>query len=159
MFDEPEALSPIVAELYRWWYERLGVPGNRLFVDSFMLLDLWWTLRAGAVPYWSVFPVQSSLAALRRYLDDAEPYDRVDLALFCHGVESAGIATADQWRAVGGTFSGVDLRRYPRDFRTFFAFPDVLRRADPLHPIPAPLSVAAFDDYRNSRRYRSISSA
>jgi hypothetical protein len=96
--------------------------------------------------------------ALQRYLAETEPYDRIDLALFCHGVESAGIATIAQWREIGGSFSGLDPRRYPRDFGTFFAFSAALRRGQ-RHPIPEPMSVADFEDYRNSRRYRSISSA
>ena len=152
-FDEPEDLSPLVAELYRRWYRGRGLPGDRLFVDSFMLLDPWWTLRAGAVPYWSVFPVQPSLAALHHYLDDAEPYDHIHLALFCHGVRSAGIASADQWREllgrarISGTFAGVSPRRYPRDFRTFFEFSDVLRRVAPRHQMPEPMPLATFDAF------------
>src|SRR2546426_1021767 len=33
VFEQPEAMSPLVADLYRWWYERLGVADNRLVVD------------------------------------------------------------------------------------------------------------------------------
>jgi hypothetical protein len=70
-FDSPEALSAPVAELYRGWYRRLGRPADRLLVESFMLVDPWWTLRAGLVPYWSMFPVRPSLDGLHAYLDDA----------------------------------------------------------------------------------------
>jgi hypothetical protein len=152
-FDEPEDLSPLVADLYRWWYRRRGLPGNRLFVDSFILLDPWWTLRAGAVPYWSVFPVQPSLTALEKYLGDAEPYDHIQLALFCHGVESAGVAAAGQWQEVlnrarvTGTFAGVSPRRYPRDFRTFFGFQAALRRVRPRRQLPEPLPLTGFDEF------------
>ncbi|MFF5292033.1 hypothetical protein [Paractinoplanes globisporus] len=152
-FDEPESLSAPVAELYRAWYRQRGLPGNRLYVDSFMLLDPWWTLRAGAVPYWSVFPVQPSLAQLHRYLDTTEPYEHIQLALFCHGAESAGLTTADEWRrllsraTVEGTFAGVSPNRYPRDFRTFFGFQDALRAVRPRQPMPEPLPVTALDDF------------
>jgi hypothetical protein len=150
-FDEPEDLSAPVADLYRDWYRQRGLPGDRLFVDSFMLLDPWWTLRAGAVPYWSVFPVEPSLDELHRYLDTAEPYDHIQLALFCHGADTVGMATADQWRGllararVSGTFAGISPRRYPRDFRTFFGFQDALRAVEPRHPMPGPLPVGALD--------------
>lgn len=153
VFAEPEDLSPLVADLHRWWYARLGRPVDRLFVDSFMLLDPWWTLRASAVPYWTVFPVESALSGLHRYLDTAEPYDQIRLALFCHGVESVGMAGAGQWRAlldrarVDGRFAGVSPRRYPRDFRTFFDFSAALRRFTPRHPIPAPLPLADLDAF------------
>jgi hypothetical protein len=156
-FDEPEDLSPLVADLYRAWYRRRGLPGDRLFVDSFMLLDPWWTLRAAAVPYWSVFPVEPSLAALNRYLDTTEPYDHIQLALFCHGADTVGMATAEQWRdllkraTVAGTFAGVSPRRYPRDFRTFFGFQDSLRAVEPRHPIPEPLPVATLEDFLRGR--------
>ena len=28
VFDEPEALSPLVADLYRWWYRSAGCPAT-----------------------------------------------------------------------------------------------------------------------------------
>ena len=37
VFDEPEALSPLVADLYRWWYRERGLPSDRLLVESFIL--------------------------------------------------------------------------------------------------------------------------
>src|SRR6266436_5301170 len=36
VFEQPEDMSPLVADLYRWWYQRLGVTDNRLVVDSFI---------------------------------------------------------------------------------------------------------------------------
>jgi hypothetical protein len=36
-FDEPEDVSPLVADLYRWWYAQRGLPATRLLVDSFMM--------------------------------------------------------------------------------------------------------------------------
>src|SRR6266511_2739740 len=30
VFDQPEDMSPLVADLYRWWYERLGIADNHL---------------------------------------------------------------------------------------------------------------------------------
>jgi hypothetical protein len=147
-FDGPEDLSAPVAELYRWWYREREMPATRLVIDSFMLLDPWWTLRAGAVPYWSVFPVEPSLAMLRDYLDRTEPYDHLHLGLFCHGVESAGMASAAQWRQlldrarVAGAFAGVSPERYPNDPMTFFRFRSAIRSLDRRHPMPEPLSVA-----------------
>ncbi|MEV6495012.1 hypothetical protein AB0M20_41285, partial [Actinoplanes sp. NPDC051633] len=147
-FDDAEDLSGPVAELYRGWYARRGLPADRLVVDSFMLLDPWWTLRAGAVPYWSVFPVEPSLSRLRRYLDKAEPYDHLHLGLFCHGVESAGMASAAQWRdvlsraRVSGSFAGVSPRRYPNDPLTFFRFRSAIRDLDRKLPMPPPLTLA-----------------
>jgi hypothetical protein len=118
-FDDPEDVSPLVAGLYRWWYRRRGLPADRLLIASFILTEPWWALRTGAVPYWTTFPVQRSADALDRYLDHTDGYDFIHVALFCHGVESVGLAPADRWRAVlrrarvAGTFAGVAPDRYP----------------------------------------------
>lgn len=43
-----------------------------------------------------------------------DPFDFIDLMVFCHGVESVGLASIEQWRAVlaqaraDGRFAGVD---------------------------------------------------
>jgi hypothetical protein len=152
-FDEPQDLSPLVAELYRWWYRQRGIPDSRLLVDSFMLLDPWWTLRTGAVPYWTVFPVQPAIEALRRYLDTTEPYARLQVGLFCHGVHSVGMATTDQWRdvlrraTVAGAFAGVSPKRYPSDPQTFFNFQRALRAVPERHPLAQPLSLSTFEAF------------
>jgi hypothetical protein len=152
-FDGPDDLSPAVAELYRWWYRRRGLPAGRLLVESFILLDPWWTLRTGAVPYWSFFPVQPSIEALHRYLDGADPYDFLHLSLFCHGVHSVGMATADQWRgllrraSLAGTFAGVAPSRYPSDLGTFFSFQVALRAIPDRFPLPDPMPLAAVEEF------------
>jgi hypothetical protein len=121
VYDEPEDLSPLVADLYRW--------------------------------YWTTFPVQPSLDNLAGYLDRTEAFDRMHLALFCHGVDSVGGVTADQWRdllrraRVDGSFAGVRPDRYPSDPRTFFEFPRALRAIPERHPLPAPLEFPAFADF------------
>jgi hypothetical protein len=153
VYDEPEDLSPLVANLYRWWYAERGLPGGRLLIDSFMLLDPWWTLRTGSVPYWTAFPVQPSLDGLHHYLDDAEPYDMMHLGLFCHGVDSVGMVTIEQWRhvldraRVAGSFAGVSPRRYPSDPLTFFGFQRALRAIPQRHPLPQPLSLATVTQF------------
>jgi hypothetical protein len=157
-FDEPEDLSPAVADLYRGWYRERGLPADRLFVDSFMLLDPWWTLRTGSVPYWTAFPVRPSLDGLHRYLDRSDPYDHIRLALFCHGVDSAGLATAAQWRElldrarVGGTFAGVSPGRYPSDLSTFFGYQAALRAVPDRHPLPAPLTLDRVESFLAERQ-------
>jgi hypothetical protein len=163
-FDEPEDLSPLVADLYRWWYRRRDLPADRLLIDSFMLLDPWWTLRTGGVPYWTAFPVQPSLDGLHRYLDHADPYDHVHLGLFCHGVESVGMATADQWRGVlrragtAGVFAGVSPSRYPSDPRTFFGYRQALRAIPDRRPMPPPLSTSALQEFlrETAGRYPNV---
>ncbi|MBA2817326.1 hypothetical protein [Candidatus Pantoea persica] len=38
-YEDPEALSFMVAEIYRDWYLAAGVHATRLTVDSFLLMD------------------------------------------------------------------------------------------------------------------------
>ncbi|MFE9651821.1 hypothetical protein [Micromonospora sp. NPDC006431] len=150
VFDQPEDLSPLIADLYRWWYRQRTLPANRLLIDSFILFDPRWTLLTGSVPYWTAFPVQPSLAGLRRYLDSGDDYDYLHLALFCHGVDSVGIATVEQWREllqrarVAGAFAGVSPGRYPNDPYTFFGYQRALRTIPDRHPLPRPLSLTAI---------------
>jgi hypothetical protein len=123
-FDHPERLSPAVADLYRSWYETRGLAANRLLAETFLLLEPWWALRSGSVPYWMAFNTMSSQESLQHYLDTSAPYDEIRLMLFSHGVDSIGLAGLDDWDQVlhrarkVGTFLGADRNAYPRDFAT-----------------------------------------
>jgi hypothetical protein len=160
VFDDPQDLSPLVADLHRWWYRRRRLPADRLLVESFILLDPWWALRTGGVPYWTTFPVEPSAAALADYLDRSDPYGFMHLTLFCHGVESVGLATADRWRAllaradVAGSFTGVRPERYPRDLATFFTYPRALRAIPARYPIPEPLPLHTLDTFLADHAHR-----
>jgi len=74
IFDDPEHLSPLVAELYRSRLRARGLPAERLLVESFALMAPRWALRSGSVPFWLTFNTEPSAACLERYLDQAEPY-------------------------------------------------------------------------------------
>jgi hypothetical protein len=144
-FDEPEDPSPLVAELYRFWYRTRGLEGNRLVVDSFILMDPWWTLHLGAVPFWMKFNTETSANALERYLDEVEPYDEIHLMLFAHGVSSIGLTPIERWRALldrarrQGRFVGVDEKAYPADFATFARYHPAIRAIPGRHPLPPAL--------------------
>ncbi len=49
-YEQPEALSFVVAEIYRDWYLAAGVLPTRLTVDSFILLDPWCSMQQQAIP-------------------------------------------------------------------------------------------------------------
>jgi hypothetical protein len=152
VFTQPEDLSPLVAELYRWWYRERGLDSHRLIVESFILLEPWWMLRAGAIPFWMVFNKEPSLAAVERYLDEAEPFDDIALTLFSHGVDSVGLPSIERWARVlgrargGGRFVGVDPAAFPRDFAAFLRFHRDLA-VSPRWPIPAPLTLTQLDAF------------
>jgi hypothetical protein len=159
-FADPQDLSPLVADLYRWWYQQRGLPANRLLVESFILLEPWWALRTGCVPYWTTFPVEPAAEALADYLNQSDPYDFIHLTLFCHGVESLGLAPIDRWQALlrkarrAGAFAGVTPHRYPRDLATFFAYQGALRAITARYPIPQPLPLEALEEFLNHQGHR-----
>ena len=121
-FDSPDAPSGPVAELYREWYASRGLDAASLLVGSFVLMEPWWCLRAGLVPYWTSFPVEHAAETLERYLDGATPYDDIHAMLFSHGIDSLGLAPIDRWRLIlararrSSGFVGVDTKAFPRDF-------------------------------------------
>jgi hypothetical protein len=160
VFTEPEAMSPLVADLYRWWYRERGSDSRRMIVESFILLEPWWTLRTGAAPFWMVFNKEPSLAALERYLDGAEPFDEIALTLFSHGVDSVGLPSIERWAAVldrarhEGRFVGVDRKAFPRDFAVFLRFHRDLAAMTARCPMPAPLTLAGLDAFLRSNGQR-----
>ena len=151
-FDAADDLSPLVAGLYRWWYRRLGRAADRLFVESFVLIDPYWVLRAGAVPYWATFNAEPGLERLARYLEDADPYDLIEATLVSNGTSTPGVAGPDEWRPVlakarRGALAGVDPARFPSDLAVFTRYRDTLRSTRPRQPLPFPLRPADVEAF------------
>jgi hypothetical protein len=162
-FYEPEHLSPLVADLYRWWYGKRRMPANRLLVESFIVMEPYWTLRTGSVPFWMKFNMQPSLDWLHQYLDDSPPYDDINLMLFAHGVEGIRSPTIDKWKAAlgrarrRGQFIGVEEDKYPRDFAVFGRYHrDIQTKIPARYPMPGPLSIHQLKEFldQTDRDYR-----
>jgi hypothetical protein len=163
-FKEPEDLSPVVADLYQWWNRRRGIAERRLLVESFILMEPYWTLRGGAIPFWMVFNKSPSADALRAYLkNEREILDEIYLMLFSHGVDSIGLVTIDEWRRIitagsrAAYFVGVDERAYPRDFAVFVRYYEALIQSfQARYPIPAPLTTDGLEEFlrQTDGRYR-----
>jgi hypothetical protein len=154
VFEEPEDPSPLVADLYRWWYRRRRIPANRLLVWSFVVLEPHWTLRTGSVPFWMKFNMEPSLEAVERYLDGTDAFDEIHLALFQHGVEAVGLPAKERWQALldrasrRGTTLGVDLDEYPLDFPHYARYDEAVRdHIAARYPLPAPLPLDDFDGF------------
>ena len=150
-FQHPEDLSPWVAEFYRWWNKRRDIETTRLLVESFVVMEPFWVVRTGSVPFWMVFNVEPSACALADYLAGTKAFEEIFLMLF-HGVDSIGLAGVERWRAllagrtpwrIGG-YTAV----YPRDFAVFVRYHDDLRRKVKAHyPLPAPIALKDFDEF------------
>lgn len=157
VFDEPEHPSPLIAELYRWWYRQRGFDANRLFVESFVAHEPYWTLRTGSVPFWMKFNMEPSAEWIEQYLDTADPYDEIYLTLFSHGVEAVGFVPIERWREViarakkGGDFIGVEEDKYPHDFGVFARYHKEIREKIPArYPLPGPLTLEQLEGYLES---------
>jgi hypothetical protein len=154
VFDHPEHLSPLVADLYRWWYAQRHLMANRLLVESFIVMEPWWAVHTGSVPFWTAFNTEPSAAALEHYLDDVDPFDEIFLMLFSHGVESVGLTPIARWQAIlrrarqHGDFLGVDIKAYPRDFAIFTNYHRAVQRQIVARYLrPNPLTLGQLDAF------------
>lgn len=123
-FDDHRDLSPFVADRYRDRYAARDRSVDRLLVQSFALVEPWWTIRTGSVPYWTAFNTRPDVEFLESYLEESDPYDEIRTTLFSHGMESAGLASIAEWRDVLSNardeygFVGVDTEEFPYDVET-----------------------------------------
>lgn len=153
-FDDPRDLSPFVAELYRDRYDRRGRGTDRLLVQSFALVEPWWTIRTGSVPYWAAFNTRPDAEFLESYLDRVDAYDDIRATLFSHGVDSAGLAPVERWQAVieraedRSGFVGVDTEAYPYDVETHVRYhEDLPGEIDDRYPHPPSMGFDRFASF------------
>jgi hypothetical protein len=160
VFSEPDDPSPLVADLYRWWYQQRQMQVSRLLVESFVDLEPWWVLRTGSVPFWMLFNEAASADALEHYLDDTDPYDFIHLMLFQNGLEGPGMPPVSRWQELldrslkWGTFLGVDPDKHPHDFASRLHYPAELRRLPARYPMPEPLSLAQLEAFLEESGHR-----
>ena len=161
VFEEPEAMSPLVADLHRWWNEHRGLSSTRLLVDSFILMEPYWCLGTGSIPFWMVFNTEGSFGALQSYLS-TRVFEAVYPTLFSHGVDSIGLPSMADWRrlvehaSVRSKFLGVDPTAFPRDFAVYARYhDDLLKTVRERYALPPPLTLGQLDQFldRHARRY------
>lgn len=69
-------------------------------VESFIVMEPYWAVRTGSVPFWMVFNKQPSAEALEAYLEARDPFEEIYMMLFFHGVESIGLVPIERWRGI-----------------------------------------------------------
>lgn len=153
-FQETGQLSPVVADLYRWWYRRRGLGDGRLVAECFFLLDPWWSLATGSVPYWMVFNTSESVEDLERYVEARDPFDHIGMMLLSNAVEAIGDVDVAQARRVlararvEGRFLGFDPRKHPQDMASMARYRPALEAwTDERPPMPEPLSLGEVEAF------------
>lgn len=159
-FPEPQSLSPLVADLYRWWYAARGIPADRLLAESFIVLEPWWTLVTGSVPFWMEFNMEPSLEALRGYLDSSAPFREIWMMLFNHGVEAVGLPTIDSWEEVlarateKGGWVGADTPEFPMDYAQFARYHTEIQKLPGRYPLPDALTLGNLAEFLDAHGHR-----
>ncbi|HVT22477.1 MAG TPA: hypothetical protein VHE57_13935 [Mycobacteriales bacterium] len=147
-FDAPDALGPVVADVYRDWYARSGTSPSRLLAETFICVEPTWALATRTVPLWLSFGTEPALETFVKYLGDGARFDQVALTLFAHGVRSAGYAAPDRWQQaaahhdIPATLAGVDRGSWPADFATLAAYADALYDLAPPGDLPELLTLS-----------------
>jgi hypothetical protein len=123
-------------------------------VESYVQWDPLWTLRLGAVPFWSRFNMEPAYEELERYLSNTEPYHYIHLNLFSQGLWSPGVVPVSRWRelvesaaSLGGDVIGVDEDAYPLDTGSTLRFQPAFASLPPRHAMPPPLHVDDIDRF------------
>lgn len=158
-FPEPQALSPFVADLYARWYNEWGRRSPPLLAESFILIEPYWALRTGCLPYWMVFNTEDSAAGLERFLAKRRKFDTIHMNLFSNGLAAPGQAPIERWQAIlaqarkQGKFLGIDAKAYPADFASLGRVNRALRALPDRYALPAPISLDALRRFANARRH------
>jgi len=161
--EQPEQLSVFVADFYREWYGRIGIPPKRLLAASFMLLDPWLALKTGSVPFWLVFNAKTSVDALHDYLNDGAAFDEIFITLFPNGVEAVGQATMADWQGVldrarnHGGLLGVDRDRFPADLATMVRYSKAIEALPKRAAMPGALPFRKVMEFASNQSQAGVS--
>ena len=153
VFDEPEAPSFFIADLYRWWFRKNNQPANRLLVECFALIEPWLSLETGLVPFWLAFNTEPSARALEIYLKGKRSFDEIYLMLMSNGLQGIGQVPIRRWKSLLGyarknaRFLGLNEKKYPMDFASFVRYEDDLKKIRVSPETVPTLTLAELDQF------------
>jgi len=152
-FVDPEHLSPLIADLYRWWYKKRGISSSRLLVETFNVVEPWWTLGTGSTPFWIVFNTEPSAASIEAYLQQAPAFDHIHLMILSHGVAGPGVTPIERWQSIldrackEGSFIGLKEEKYPQDIAVFMRYNRELQKLPDRYPMPAAMQLDQLESF------------
>jgi hypothetical protein len=152
-FSDPQDPVRPIADFYCDWYESLGRSTDRLLIESFMLLEPYWCLKTGCIPYWAVFTGQPSYDDIADYVRHRN-FQYQYLTLFSNIVRSIGVPDGRDWERIiqqtprGHALLGVDPDVFPFDLLTTFQFFDDVKTKIPFrNDLPSPVPLQQFEDF------------
>lgn len=153
-FEHPQAVSPFVADLHRWWYRQLNRPSDRLLVESFTVQAPLLTLQTASIPYWLFFNVEPAADMLENYLQNSSEFDEIFMMILSHGKNSLDHTTIDRWRSImekarqKHDFIGMEPEKYPLDLAIYARYsPDLQKKIQDRFPLPSSLSLQQLKDF------------
>ena len=153
-FEYPQEPSPFIADLYRWWYPKVGLPQDRLLVESFTVHAPLLTLQKGSVPYWLFFNVDPAADRLEEYLKSTRQFEEIFMMILSHGKDSLGHTSVERWRSLmeyaknRHDFVGVDEEKYPKDLAVYARYsPEFRKKIEEDYPLPPSLSLRQLKEF------------
>lgn len=154
VYNEPEDLSPFVADIYSWWYRKRNITPETLIADMFFLISPYWTIRTGSVPFWMAFNSKRSINRLKEYLQQKDAFENIYMLPFSNGVEGSGIATQEDLKSAlalakkSGSLIGSEPDKYPYDFGVFSRYQkDLKKKITSRYPIDTSLTFLQLYDF------------
>lgn len=153
-YSGPQSPAGTVAEIIRSSLRGRGERSDELIIPSFVLGDPWRTLNRALVPYWTYFPVHDAVSGLDDYLTGTEPFRRVYLLGFQHGVDSPGVAAPEDFGEVirrhgaEPVMLAVRTKQWPHDIGSLARYGQALDRLPfgrrPWSPLSPDQVITAF---------------
>ena len=154
VFAEPDQLSPLVADLYRWWGRRRAIKEQRLLVESYLMVEPYWTIRSGVIPYWMGFNSENSARHLEGFLSRNGGFEEALMMLSTQETEAPELVPFEHWRALLKSsagevhFIGMDKHYSPTDLSLLLKYYfDLKKKLAWRYPPPAPLTLANLEDF------------
>ncbi len=154
VFAEPDQLSPLIADLYRWWGRRRAIKEQRLLVESYLMVEPHWTIRSGVIPYWMGFNSENSARHLEGYLRRNGRFEEALMMLSTQETEAPEQVPFEHWRALlkSGAgevqFIGMDEGYSSTDLSLLLKYYfDLKKKLAWRYPPPAPLTLANLEDF------------
>lgn len=152
-FEHPQDMSPVAADLYRWWYAHHQRSAGRLLVESFTVQAPLLTIRTGSIPYWLFFNVDAAADKLEKYLQGTAPFEEIFMMILSHGNNSIGLTPISRWRSImsqarkKSEFIGMDPDKYPLDFGVYARYSPELEEKVNDSPALPPLKLKEFNEF------------